>query len=92
VILNARRADGDRLARESLRFVCRTQTIHRMETLLLVLPLGMRSRLVRARDVFEDELLRNGVDEAVAREISRAYEEANRELVIGPASLKAWTR
>lgn len=48
--------------------------------------------MVRARDVFEDELLRKGVDEAVAREISRAYEEANRELVIGLASLKAWTR
>jgi len=63
-----------------------------MFPLFLELPLGMRSRLVRARDVFEDELLRKGVDEAVAREISRAYEEANRELVIGLASLKAWTR
>ena len=48
--------------------------------------------MVRARNVSEDELLRNGVDEAVAREISRAYEKANRELVIGLASLKAWTR
>ena len=62
-----------------------------MFPLFLELPLGMRSRLVRARDVFEDEL-RNGLDEAVAREIARAHEQANSELVKGLASLKAWTR
>jgi len=63
-----------------------------MFPLFLELPLGMRRRLVRARDVFEDQPLRNGVDEAAAREILGGYEEANRELVIELASLKAWTR
>ncbi len=59
---------------------------------LLLLPLQMRTHLRRAADAFEDQLLQSGLSWDVARELARAYHEANEEVMRQFASPRLWAQ
>jgi len=58
---------------------------------LLLLPLQMRTRLHRAADAFEDQLLQSGLSQSVARELAKAYHKANKETISQITSPRSWT-
>lgn len=66
--------------------------ILRMLPQFVWLPVDMRTRLRRATDAFEDQLLQNGINPDVARELAETYHKANKNLVNQLTSPKTWTR
>jgi len=58
---------------------------------LLLLPLQMRTHLRRAAGAFEDQLLQSGLSQSVARELAKAYHEANKNMVSRIVSPRGWS-
>jgi len=59
---------------------------------LLWLPISVRTNIRHMTDVFEEQLVRNGLDYDVSRQLAEAYREANMELVSQMTSPRSWTR
>lgn len=59
---------------------------------LLWLPISVRTTIRRMTHVFEEQLVRSGLDHDVSRQLAEAYREANMELVGQMTSLRSWTR
>jgi hypothetical protein len=64
--------------------------ILRMLPFLLWMPLGMRLHSRRATHVFEDELVRNGLEETVASQLAKTFNKANMSAVKQLTSLRSW--
>jgi hypothetical protein len=58
---------------------------------LLLLPLQLKGHKRRAANAFEHQLLQSGLSPYIARELARAYEKANEDLMKTFRSLSTWT-
>jgi len=58
----------------------------------LWLPVEMRRHLRRATNAFEHQLLRNGLDGKVARELAETYREANKRVISTITSPRTWAK
>lgn len=58
---------------------------------LLLLPLQLKGHVRRAANAFEDQLLQSGLSPDIARELARAYEKANEDLMKTFSSPSTWT-
>jgi len=56
------------------------------------LPLEMKRQIRRATNAFEDELLQNGLDRDIARELARTFHDANKEMASQFTSPRAWMK
>ena len=63
----------------------------RMIPSLLWLTINVRTRIGHITDAFEDQLIQSGLDRDISRELSKAYHDANKELVSLMTSPKSWT-
>jgi hypothetical protein len=64
----------------------------RMLPSLLWLPIRIRTSIHHMTDVFEAQLIQNGLDQDVSRQLAKAYHEAHKELVSQMTSLRSWIR
>ena len=64
--------------------------ILKMIPLLVWTPLSLRLHLRRATATFESELIRNGLEPAVASEIANAFDKACKSAMEQATSIRSW--
>jgi hypothetical protein len=96
--LNTRRASG------SINQLCETRGMVSVTTIiksgyyilsllptLLWIPVNTRLQLRRATGTFENELVKRGLEPAVAQELANAFNEAYRKVIKEVTSPRNWT-